>query len=454
MKIIVMGAGELGRLLASTLSEEDHDVVIVENDADEVARVSDKFDAMTIEGSCSSVEILKRAGVENADALLAVSGDEAANILACQLAHKLGVKHTVCRLYGNECFSEEDGIGPDTFGLWRTFSSPEESAEKILAVLSSPVTLETISFTHPDAAMLKLGIMRSSGLQGVRIRDLSDQDVLRKIRIAAIVREGQSEPLSPHGDTLLIPGDRVYVAGRKEDVAKFVALATPENAETPKRIIVAGDDDTSVIVASRAHELGFDVRIIARDEKTGERIQDELPSGVTVLHGESTDESLLEDAGIASSDVFVSAAQDDEENILSCIIAKQKGTRKVVSLTHRPEYIKIVSEMGLIDCAFSATYLSTNSVLRLLGYTNKRVDVQLQNLKADISEFRILKSSPLCGKTVSAAKLPANLVLSLLFRGNELLVPAGDTVLLEGDVVVSVVRRDMYRMINKLFPSK
>lgn len=452
MKIIVIGAGELGRLLASALSEEDHDVVIVDSDADEVARISDKFDAMAIEGSCSSVEILKQAGAENADALLAVSGDEASNILACQIANKLGVKHTVCRLYSNDCFSKDDGISPATFGLWRTFSSPEESAEKILTVLASPITLETISFTHPDAAMLVFEITRSSVLQGVRIRDIPGPEILRKIRFAALVRDRQL--LIPHGDTLLIPGDRVYVAGRKEDIAAFIDWATPENTGKPSRIIISGDDDTSVIVARRARELGFNACMIVRDEKTGERIQDEIPPGIMVLHGDATDESLLENAGIASADVFVSVAQDDEDNILSCIIAKRLGAKKVISLTHRPEYIRIAREMGPIDCAFSATLVAANCVLRLLEGTNKRVDVQLQSLRAAISEFRISHTSPLCGQTLSTAKLPASLVLALVFRNSEIFAPAGDTVLLEGDVVVAVVTRDTRRTIDKLFPAK
>ncbi len=452
MNIIVIGAGELGRLLASALSEEDHDVVVVDSDADELARIADKFDAMTVAGSCSSVSTLKQAGAENADAVLAVSGDEAANILACQIANKLGVKHTVCRLYSNDCFSEDDGISPATYGLWRTFSSPEESAQKILAVLANPITLESINFTRQDAAMLVLEITRSSVLQGVRIRDIPGPELLRKIRFAALVRDRQL--LIPHGDTLLIPGDRVYVAGRKEDIDAFVDWATPENAGKPSRIIVSGDDDASVIVARKAHELGFGVRMIVRDEKTGERIQDEIPPGIMVLHGDPTDESLLEDAGIAASDVFVSVTQDDEENILSCIIAKRLGAKKVISLTHRPEYIRIAREMDPIDCAFSATLVAANSVLRLLEGGNKRVDVQLQSLRAAISEFRIAAGSPLCGKAISAAKLPASLVLALVFRGSEIFAPAGDTVLLEGDVVVAVVTRDTLRMIDKIFPAK
>ena len=136
------------------------------------------------------------------------------------------------------------------------------------------------------------------------------------------------------------------------------------------------------------------------------------------------------------------------------IIAKNAGAKKVISLTHRPEYIRIAREMGTIDCAFSATLVAANSVLRLLEGTNKRVDVQLQSFNAAISEFRILRSSPLCGKTLAAAKIPASLVLALVFRGNELFAPAGDTVLLEGDIAVAVVTRDMHRTIDKMFPSK
>ena len=452
MKIIVIGAGELGRLLASALCEENHDVVLVDSDTDELDRISGRIDGMTIAGSCSSVKILKEAGAETADALLAVSGDEAANIVACQIANKLGVKHTVCRLYSDECFSEEDAIGPATFGLWRTFSSPEESADKILAVLANPITLESITFTNPDAAMLVLEITRSSVLQGVRIRDIPGPELLRKIRFAALLRDRQL--LIPHGDTLLIPGDRVYVAGRKEDIDAFVKWATPENAGTPSRIIISGDDDASVILARKAHKLGFGIRMIVRDEKTGEKIQDELPPDVMVLHGDPTDESLLDSAGISASDVFVSVTQDDEENILSCIIAKRLGAKKVVSLTHRPEYIRIAREMGPIDCAFSATLVAANSVLRLLEGGNKRVDVQLQSFKAAISEFRIAHTSPLCGKTLSAAKLPASLILALVFRGSEIFAPAGDTVLLEGDIVVAVVTRDTMRALDKLFPAK
>ena len=173
-----------------------------------------------------------------------------------------------------------------------------------------------------------------------------------------------------------------------------------------------------------------------------------------VLQGDPTDESLLEDAGIASSDVFVSVGQDDEENILSCIIAKRLGAKKVISLTHRPEYIRLAREMDPIDCAFSATLVAANSVLRLLEGGNKRVDVQLQSLRAAISEFHITGSSPLCGKSLSAAKLPASLVLALVFRGSEIFAPAGDTVLLEGDIVVAIVTRDTLRMIDKIFPAK
>ena len=171
MKFIIVGAGELGCLLASTLLERDHDVILLDSSPEELERVSSKLDVMTVEGSCSSVAALKKAGAESAHTLLAVSGDEAANILACQIASRLGVQNTVCRLYRSDAFSEEDGIGASTFGIWRTFSPPEVCAEKIADVLFCDILLERIRFSRKEAQMAVIEIERSSILAGLPIKD-------------------------------------------------------------------------------------------------------------------------------------------------------------------------------------------------------------------------------------------------------------------------------------------
>lgn len=449
MKIIIIGAGELGRLLASTLCARQHDVVIVDNSDEELERLTDKLDVMTIAGSCCSVSVLKNAGVKGADALLAVSGDEASNILACQIARKFGVTNTICRLYASDSFSEKDGIGPETFGLSKVFSAPEECAAKIAAVLKNNIVLEHLRFSNPSAQMDVLEITQSSQLAGVRIKDIPVPELLRKIRFAALLRG--HEFLIPHGDTILIPGDRVYVAGREQDLKSFLDWIAPDDAKRTERIVIAGSDETSVNLARSAEKDGLQVRMIVKDRKDGERLQEELPPDVLILCGDPTDDDVQDEAGVSGADVFISSDEDDESNILSCIIAKRKGAEKVISLTHKSEYIRIGPAMAAIDCAFSATLVAVNTVLRLLDGGTMRVDMQLQNCNANISEFVVQENSKICGVRLSQLKIPTSVVFALLFRNSDVVVPEGSTVLLPGDVLVAILTPEGLREIKRFF---
>lgn len=451
MKIIIVGAGELGRLLAATLCEGRHDVVIVDSSDEGLERLKDKLDVMTVEGSCASVATLKRAGVADADALLAVSGDEAANILSCQIASRLGVKRTICRLYSSDCFSEEDGVTPEAFGVWRVFSPPEECVAKILSVLESKIVLEKIRFSNPDALMTVFEVTPSSLLAGTRVKDIPGPEMINSIRFAAIVRDRQF--LIPHGDTIFIPGDKVYVAGHRERVSEFIRWISPDDSQL-SRILIAGATDTGKALAERLCPTGCELRFIEKDQRKGERLLDELPAGIMVINGDPTDEEVLDEAGIDGCDAFISAAEDDEDNILCCIMAKRLGAKKVVTLTYKPEYIKIVPAMDTIDCGFSSTLVSVNVILRMLEAGTMRIDAILQRFHAHLTEFKIHRDSPVCGKPLSQCELPPSAVFALVFRDGEVLSPSGDSSLAPGDTVVAIVTPDSAQELEPLLLKK
>ena len=452
MQVIITGAGELGRLLAVTLRAEEHDVILVDNSPDMLKQVSDKLDIMTVEGDCASVASLKKANVENADALLAVSNDEPANILACQLAARFGVKQTVCRLYKSDAFSEEDGIGPASFGIWRTISPPEEAADKICAILKREILLERIRFSCEDAQMLLIEITKSSILAGAAIKNIPGSDMLKSIRFAAILRGNQM--IVPHGETILTPGDKVYVAGKTESLNAFLDWLQPEERTFRPRLIMTGSDETGKILAAKAVDLKYEVIFIEPDRQKAERLMDELPGGVKMIVGSATSEDILEEAGSASANTFISVAADDEDSILSCVIAKRLGARKVICLTHKPEYTWIVPAMEMIDCGISATLVSVNYILRQLEAGAMRVDALLQRFRANLTEFRVSPKSPLCGKALKDCKLPSSLILALIFRGNEVIIPSGETKIETGDMAVAIVTRENAREIEPLFPQK
>ena len=453
MKAIVVGAGELGRLLAKTLCEQNYDVVILDSDYEELERLGERLDIQRICGSCTNIAILKKAGIETADALIAVSGDEAANILSCQLASRLGVKRTICRLFRSDSISESDGITPQDFGIWATFSTPESSVRKIHEVLDNKAVLEKILFGHADACMAIVRISSSSQLLGMRLRDIACGSIIDNVRIAAVLHGSQF--LIPHGETILGKDDKIYVAGRRDHVETFIDWIT-SSAEQIKngRVVIAGAGVKGMLLAKKAARSGYDVRLIEPNKRLAESVLDELKNGVMLMHGDPTDEELLEEAGVSVADVFVSAADDDENNILSCIIAKRMGAGKVVALTHKPEYIRIVPTMDLIDCGFSATLTSVNTVLRLLGGGALRLDANLMNFGARLAEFKISSRSPLVGKPLKDCVLPPCTVLALIFRGTEVITPTGMTCLEQGDTVITIVTRDTAKRLEPLFPKE
>ena len=452
MRIIIIGAGELGRLLALTLTDSGHDVVIVDNSHEELSSLTDRIDAMPVEGSCASVATLKKAGASEADALLAVSGDEAANILACQIGSKLGIKNTVCRLYSSDSFSDDDNISASDFGIWKAFSQPEETVRKIRDVLSNRILLERMKFSNPDAQMAVLEITRASFLAGIRIKDIpGSSDIIKTVRLAALVRETQF--LVPHGDTILVPGDKIYVVGHRDNVQRFIDWITPENIENG-RIVIFGTDYTGRALIREALAMGRDVRVIEKNLKQGEETLGDLPAGLVMIHGDPTDEEILEEAGVPQADVFVSTSPVDEDNILSCIMAKRLGVKKCVSLSHKPEYISIVPTMNAIDCGFSATLIAANTVLRLLESGMMRLDAMLRKFNANLTEFKVTSSSPLTGKPLSACKLPVSAVLALVFRNGEVITPSGSTVLQAGDTAVAILTNEALKELIPLFPKK
>ena len=218
--------------------------------------------------------------------------------------------------------------------------------------------------------------------------------------------------------------------------------------------MIAGAGVTGMLLAKKAARSGYDVRLIEPNKRLAESVLDELKNGVMLMHGDPTDEELLEEAGVSVADVFVSAADDDENNILSCIIAKRMGAGKVVALTHKPEYIRIVPTMDLIDCGFSATLTSVNTILRLLGGGALRLDANLMNFGARLAEFKISSRSPLVGKPLKDCVLPPCTVLALIFRGTEVITPTGMTCLEQGDTVITIVTRDTAKRLEPLFPKE
>jgi trk system potassium uptake protein TrkA len=456
MNIVIAGAGELGQLLAEKLTANDHDVVLIDSSVEALDHISGSLEVKQIEGSCIDLETLKRANIRTADVLLAMSGDDATNVLTCQIASRLGVKKTICRLNSVSFFSREDNLQPETFGIWKYVSPPDECVRKIAAILTDRYLLEEIRFSHPDAVMRVFKISPSSQLVNARVQDLPMSMVLpesESVRFAAIVRKDQF--VVPNGGTMFVPGDKVYIAGTSDNVAAFIRWAST-NQETSKasRVVIAGSSAISTLLGQTLCDAGYDVRFIVKDSHAGNKLFEAIPQNILVVNGNATDEEILREAGADDCDAYISTGIDDEDSILSCILAKQLGARKTVSVTTKPEYIRIVPTMDRIDCGISSSLVAVNSILRMIETGTMRVDAYLQMHHAQLTEFRISNSSPLCGKSLANCRLPPSTVFALLFRNDKVIAPVGSTVFMPGDIVVSIVTPEMKKELAPFFPDR
>ncbi|OGV48161.1 MAG: hypothetical protein A2X49_09010 [Lentisphaerae bacterium GWF2_52_8] len=455
MRIMILGAGELGEFLATTLSGDRHDIVVVDQDGDKLSRLKDRLDVMIIEGNAATIWTLKRAGIEKTDILIAATGDEAANILACQVGSHFGVKKRICRLHSMEFFSESDAYLPEKLGITKVIVPERECVQKIANVLDNKIILEKITFSNPNAVMTAIEILPSSPLAGLCIKDFPDAQLISSVRFSAIFRDRQH--LIPHGDTIIVPGDKVYLAGARDNVNKMLEYTSPDDSSISK-VVIAGASRIGRNLAYQLWELGYNVRVMEKDEEKGQLLLEDAGSGsgLLVLHGDPTEKEVMEEAGVSSCDAFVSALDDDENNILSCIIAKKLGARKVITITRKSEYINIVPAMDMIDCGFSYSLVAVNTILQHIStdMENMGINAILHLINAYLFEFKVAAGSELCNKRIADFSFPETALIAMLFRGNEVYAASGDFILRENDVVAMIATSESVREIQPLFARK
>ncbi len=452
MKVIILGAGELGKNLASILVKDHHDVVVIDNNVALLQRLQNYLDVMVIQGNCSSVKVLKEAGIDSADLLVASSGDEAANILACKVASHYKVNRTFCRLYTSDFFENVDELTPETFGITDLIIPEDETVDKIINVLVNASILEKIKLSHPKAVLAAFKVTDNSILAGVAIRNVPQSEVLANVRFAAIVRNG--ELLPPEGNTELAPGDEIYVSGLSADVDRAIRQFDPNTSDI-RSVLIGGATRIGAKLAQKAQALGMTVRIIAKDLTLGEKLLDTLALDTLVLNGDPTENDILLEAGADNCDAYISTVDDDEDNILSCILAKRMGARKVIATTNKAEYVDVVPSMNMIDCGFNSSLVSVNTVLRTVG-TGKSVlsiEAVLQRCSAYVYEFKVEDGAPIANVEIKDVKNPDRAIFAMIFRGEQALNASGDLHVLPGDIVAIITTPEKAEKIAAMFRS-
>ena len=451
MKIIILGAGQVGRTAAYQLSREQANAITVVDTNDEVLRdLQDRLDIRTVVGNAGHPSILEAAGCETADMIVALTNSDEVNMIACQVAHSLfGTPTKIARIRSSDYslrpqLFEEGGLHVDVM------ISPEQLVtDNVSRLIRYPGALQVLDFADGRVRLIGMRAVKGGQLVGHQLLELRDHIPNRDVRVAAIYRRGSS--IKPEGDTVIEEGDEVFFIAARNDIRSMMKELRTEE-DPVKRVVIAGAGNIGFRLA-RALEERNQVKLIERDPRRARRAAEVL-SRTLVLSGDAADEELLLEENIDDADVFVSLTNAEEANILSAMLAKRLGAHRVMALINRPAYAELM-EGGTIDVAISP---QTITIGALLEHARRGDVVRVHSLRRGAAEaieavvHGDSRSSPVVGRTIEDIVLPPGTTLGAIVRGDDVIMAHHDTVIEADDhVILFLTDRRHVEAVGRLF---
>ena len=447
MRILIVGAGAVGFHLAEHLSEEGrHDIVLVDEDPVRAQNAQEQLDIMTVVGNGASLAVLEEAGIAKANLMAAVTNVDEVNLVACMSASPYDLKVKVARVSNPDYFLDVSRLRSAQQGVDVMINPELECARETFQLLQSEAAMEIAFFASGRVQMMGLRVQPDAPIVGKTLIEVAAGVDDRRFLTAAI-RRGE-ETIVPRGDNHFEEGDKVYIIGDPRQMPQVLELAGYQEFRL-ERVMIAGGSRTAVFLAEMLEEQGVEVTIIEANKAKAAKLAEKLKRTL-ILHGNATDMELLEMEGVGGLDGFVVLTGNDDTNMLSSLLAKDKGVRKVVSLINKIEYIPLVSKVG-IDAAVSPRLSAVNTILRYVRRGSVTGVAALRGVDAEVIEFEVEPGSRVAGKTLEEIDFPDESLVGSITRGDEVFVPLGEATLWSGDRVTVLARPDAVEAVEKLF---
>jgi trk system potassium uptake protein TrkA len=450
MKIIILGAGQVGATLAENLAIEANDITVVDENPALLTELQDHLDIRTVQGHGSHPSVLRTAGADDADMLIAVGESDETNMLACRVAQTLFRTPTkIARVRSAEYLREEELFGPDALPVDMLISPEQLVTDYIRRLIQYPGALQVVDFADGRVRLVGVRAFYGGPLVGRQLRELPQHLPDVDARVAAIYRRGRA--ILPEGDTVIESEDEVFFIAARNHIPKI--MGELRRLEKPvKRVMLAGGGNIGLRLA-HALEDKVQVKIIEKSRERAKLLSQELNHTI-VLCGDAANETLLNEENIEDIDVFCAITNDDEANILSSMLAKRLGARQVVALINRLAYVDLV-EGGVIDIAVSP---QQSTVSALLAHVRRGDVVKVHSLRRGAAEaieavaHGDSKSSRVVGKRLDQISLPAGTTIGAIVRGEQVIIAHHDTVIkAEDHVILFIVDKRRTRDVEKLF---
>jgi trk system potassium uptake protein TrkA len=451
MKILILGAGQVGSTAAFSLArEEANEVTIVDKNPDVLRELQDRLDVRTVVGNASYPDVIERAGGRDADIIIALTNSDAINMVACQIAFTLFRTPTrIARIRARELMSREQLFGPDGIPVDVAISPSSLVTNYIEQLIRFPGALQVLDFADGRVRLVATRAGGGGALVGHPLRELSEHIPNVESRVVAIFRGGRG--IIPDGDTVVEEDDEVFFIAARKDIR--TVLREMRKLDDPvRKVVIAGGGNIGLDLA-RALEATNQVKVIERDWQRARQISEQLSRAV-VLHGDSADEELLLEENIDSADVFVAVTNAEEANILSAMLAKRLGARKVMALINKIAYAELV-ESGSIDIAISPQQITLGT---LLAHVRRGDVVKVHSLRRGAAEaieavaHGNARESRVVGRLIDEIQLPRGATISAIVRGDEVLMAHHDTQIKADDhVILFIADRRQIDEVERLF---
>ena len=450
MKIIVLGAGKVGKTLIKHMSNEDHDIIVVDQNATKVEEVVNQFDVIGVVGNGGSYDILMEAGAEDANLIICVTASDELNILAGLVAKKMGTRHTIARVRNPDYSSQRDFMR-NQLGFSMIVNPELEAASEIRRVLSFPSAVKVDTFSRGKVELAEFFVEDHSRLNGVELNQLHK---ITKTNILVCAVSHNEDVIIPDGNYAIKPGDHLYITGTHRDLSKF-CLDIGVITSRIKNVIIIGGGKIAYYLSKQLSTQGIKVKIIEKDKNRCQVLAEKLPY-VTIIHGDGSDDELLNEEGIENTDAVLALTGLDEENIVLSLSAKSLYHKKTIAKVTRMNYTGL-SDVLKVDSIVAPKKIVASQIIRYVrAKMNKDHDSAVKTLykivdgEVEAVEFKVTEHFKFLHKTINEMKIKEHVLVAAIIRKNEVIVPKGNTSMELNDYVIIVSRGEIMKSLNDM----
>ena len=448
MRIVIIGAGEVGFHVAKALSQEDHDITVIDIDSVKCKRASESLDVIVIEGNGASPRNLSEANVQEADYVLCLTRVDEVNLIASQQAKELGAKKVIARLRNQQYTTRDSIIKPEKFGIDHVIHPEREACREIVKLVHHSYATQVMEFEGGRMQTIGIRLDESSPVMGKTVREICDEDRDFRFGIVTVIRAGESRV--PWSDFVFEKDDIAYFIVKKEHLYSLMYLLGKEATETHSVVILGGSKIGRSIAEELQSELS--VRLIEEKREKAEWLASNLKQTM-VLHGDGTDVELLKAENINEADSFISVTESEQTNLLSGMLAHHLGVKQTVIHLSTTEYMPIVQEIGL-GAVISKNMSTVNSILKFISSSQTETPITtFDEIDVDVIEFSPEPGSKVTTLPLEDIKFPEDSIVGVINHHGQLSIARGSSQLTDEDTVLVFAKSSAVSTLRKLFES-